>query len=80
MAIPVQVRQRIKVILRPAALPLLRRLRLPFDLMLPRIESLEHSMLPHIESLEQRLASIPTPTPLDPSLHHNPEQPQCHGA
>ena len=56
MAIPVQVRRRIKVILRPAALPLLRRFRLPFDLMLPRIES-----------LEQRVDSIPPPTPLDPA-------------
>jgi predicted SAM-dependent methyltransferase len=57
MAIPVQVRRRIKVVLRPAALPLLRRFRLPFDLMLPRIES-----------LEQRLDSIPTPAPpLDPA-------------
>ena len=52
MTIPVRTRRRIKAILRPAALPLLRRLRLPFDLMLPRIEA-----------LERQVDSIPPPSP-----------------
>jgi predicted SAM-dependent methyltransferase len=50
MAVPVEVRRRLKTILRPLASPLLWRLRLPFDVMLPRIEL-----------LEKRIASIPDP-------------------
>src|SRR5262245_23555520 len=57
MLVPVGVRQRVKAILRPAASPLLWRLRLPFDVMLPRIEL-----------LEQRLASIPIRPALDPAV------------
>jgi len=48
MALPVAVRRRLKAILRPVVSPLLWRLRLPFDLMLPRIEL-----------LERRLPSVP---------------------
>jgi hypothetical protein len=56
MVVP-EVRRRVKAILRPAASPLLWRLRLPFDLMLPRIEL-----------LEQRLASIAAPAPSGSAL------------
>ena len=66
MAIPVQVRRQIKVILRPAALPLLRRFRLPFDLM-------------PASSLLSQVDSIPAATPLGSGLHR-PEQPQRHCA
>jgi hypothetical protein len=44
------LRQRLKAMLRPAASPLLWRLHLPFNVMMPRIED-----------LEARLASIPPP-------------------
>jgi predicted SAM-dependent methyltransferase len=50
MAVPVGIRQRIKSLLRPLASPILWRLRLPFGVMLPRIEL-----------LEKRIASIPDP-------------------
>jgi predicted SAM-dependent methyltransferase len=50
MVVPVEIRRRLKAILRPVASPLLWRLRLPFDVMLPRIEL-----------LEKRIASIPDP-------------------
>lgn len=50
MAVPVGVRRRLKAILRPVLAPLLWRLRLPFDVMLPRIEL-----------LEKRITSIPDP-------------------
>src|SRR5262245_30933931 len=41
MGVRAGVRQWVKVALRPVASPLLWRLRLPFDVMLPRIEILE---------------------------------------
>src|SRR6185437_14134265 len=57
MAISASVRRPVKAILRPAALPLLRRLWLPFEIMLPRLES-----------LEQKVASIPAQVPQAPDL------------
>ena len=44
MAGQVSIRQRAKATLRVTLLPLIRRLRLPFDVMLPRIEALEREV------------------------------------
>ena len=44
MAGQVSIRQRVKATLRVALMPVVRRLRLPFDVMLPRIEALEREV------------------------------------
>jgi SAM-dependent methyltransferase len=82
MLVPLKVRQRVKAILRPAVSPLLWRLRLPFEVMLPRIEHLERAMLPRIEHLERamlpriehlerRVEAIPPPPPPDHALRES---------
>src|SRR5262249_32508943 len=54
MVVPAKMRQRVKSFLRPVLSPLLWRLRLPFDVMLPRIEHLERrsSSLPNSDLRE----------------------------
>ncbi|GAA5266508.1 hypothetical protein ACOSOMT5_P2936 [Acidiphilium sp. MT5] len=44
MPLSVRIRQQAKIVLRPLARPLLYRLHLPFDLLLPRIEQLEQRL------------------------------------
>jgi predicted SAM-dependent methyltransferase len=52
-----RLRQKVKRVMRPAALPLLRRIQRPFDMLLPRVEALERGLaaLPSLGSPDSAL-------------------------
>lgn len=55
-----KLRRRTKSALRPVAMPLIRRLRLPFEVILPRIEQLQAQVntLPRHDELNEQLAAL----------------------
>jgi predicted SAM-dependent methyltransferase len=55
MAVSENLKRRVKIALRPLALPLIRRMNLPFDMMLPRIEAIESQLDERIAGFEKRL-------------------------
>lgn len=67
MIVPASVRRSVKAIVRPFAMPLLRRLRSPFDFLSSRIERLE-VLVPRIERLERQLAAAQATYGTDPVL------------
>ena len=54
MAVSENLKRRVKIALRPLALPLIRRMNLPFDMMLPRIEAIESQLDERIAGFEKR--------------------------